>query len=319
MSGFNFGQIGNIMSELFDSDYVDIKRDVEGSLKEIYSNIPAHVAYSSVDNPDPTSVDVKPIIQSVTVHLQNWVDVQNDDFIVAKKMDGNGNLLAVYSGRCGNPVVSQGRKKVLMNMNATESESATPVPPINPIIITIEYVSGDVQIRDSESVEVEKNTAFNRSAPAVDGFTAVDCEIDGELQGTATAVISDVEDSHEVRFIYESSDVANGFRFLVNGLYTKNDGGLTRGYHFYKKIEVDSISENDDVYTIVCSLVNLEHEDSGKTLTVKGGAKMILVPNETFVVAKNVSDLGNGKIKFTAEKFVPTEEEQGAYLTRWYD
>ena len=319
MSGFNFGQIGNIMSEMFDTDYVDIKRDVSSQLQEVYSNIPCHIAFASTDNPDPTTVDIKPIIQSLNVHFPLWVDVKNNDFIIAKRMDNDGNLLEVYSGRCGNPIVSQGRQKVSVAMSATESENATPVPPKNPINITIEYFSNDVQIQDSTSFEIEQGDNFSLSAPLIENYSAVDCEIDGELQGATTAIISDVESEHTVRFIYESSSVSDGFRFLVKGLYTKNDGSLANGYHLYKKIDIDSISENDFEYTITCDNVSIEHEDNGKTLSVKKGVKMVLVPTDVFVIVTSVSDLGNGKIEFNAEQFTPTEDEINAYLTGWYD
>ena len=109
----DFGKIGDIASKFFDSDYIDIKRDMGGKLQEVYSNIPCHVAYASTDNPDPTTVDTKPIIQSITVHCPLYVDIRNNDFIVAKKIGSDGSLIATYSGRCGNPVVSQGRKKAL--------------------------------------------------------------------------------------------------------------------------------------------------------------------------------------------------------------
>ena len=319
MSGFNFEQIGSIMSEMFDTDYVDIKRDVSSQLQEVYSNIPCHIAFASTDNPDPATVDIKPIIQSLNVHFPLWVDVKNNDFIVAKRMDNNGNLLAVYSGRCGNPIVSQGRQKVSVAMSATESENATPVPPKNPINITIEYVSNDIQIQDSTVFEIEQGDNFNLSAPLIDNYSAVDCEIDDELQGATTAIISDVENGHIVKFIYESSSVSDGFRFLVKGLYTKNNGSLANGYHLYKKIGIDSISENDFEYTITCNNVNIEHEDNGKALSIKKGVKMVLVPTDAFVIVTNVLDLGNGKIEFNAEQFTPTEDEMNAYLTGWYD
>ena len=32
MSGFNFGQIGDVLSDFMDSDFIDIKRDSGGKL-----------------------------------------------------------------------------------------------------------------------------------------------------------------------------------------------------------------------------------------------------------------------------------------------
>lgn len=318
MSGFNFGQIGNIISELFDTDYVDIKRDTSGQLQEIYSNIKCHIAFTSTDNPNPETVDIKPIIQSLTIHFPLWVDIKNNDFIIAKRMNNNGNLLAVYSGRCGNPIVSQGRQKVSVIMSGTESETPTPIPPKNPININIDYLSGDVQIQDSTVFEIEKGGDFNLSAPLIDNYSAVDCEIDGVLQGSTTAIITDVQAEHIVKFIYESSSVSNGFRFLVKGLYTKNDGSLANGYHLYKKIDIDSISENEGVYTITCDNVKLEHEDNGKELSIANNVKLVLVPNDIFVKVTEIISSNNNKVTFNAVEFTPTQDELNAYVCDWY-
>ena len=318
MSGFNFGQIGNIISELFDTDYVDIKRDASGQLQEIYSNIQCHIAFTSTDNPNPETVDIKPIIQSLTIHFSLWVDIKNNDYIIAKRMDNNGNLLAVYSGRCGNPIVSEGRQKVLVTMSGTESETPTPIPPKNPININIEYLSDDIQIQDSTVFEIEKGDDFTLSAPLIDNYSAIDCEIDGDLQGSTTAIITDVQAEHTVKFIYQSSSVSNGFRFLVKGLYTKNDGSLANGYHLYKKIDIDSISENEGVYTITCDNVKLEHEDNGKELSISNNVKLVLVPNDIFVKVTEIISFNNNKVTFTAVQFTPSQDELNAYVCDWY-
>lgn len=320
MSGFNFGQIDNIMSELFDTDYVDIKRDVGNELQEIYSNIPCHIAFNSADNPDPMSVDTKPIIQSINIHIANWVDIRNNDFLVAKRMDNKGNILIVYSGRCGNPVVSQGRKKVVMSMNATDSEIPTPVPPKNPIRITINYLYNDVQIQDSIVQEVEENSSFTMIAPIIEGYAPKYCIIDGEVQSITTAYISDVGvENHTIEFIYDVSYEPNILRILVDGLYTKDDGSLANGYHFYKKIDINSINEDDDLFTITCDDVDWVHEDNGKNISISIGTKMILIPGNIFVKVSSILSESNGKITFIAEKFTPTENELNAYITGWYD
>ena len=321
MSGFNFGQIGNIISELFDTDYVDIKRDSSGQLQEVYSNIECHIAFTSTDNPNPETVDIKPIIQSLTVHFPLWVDVKNNDFIIAKRMSNDGKLLATYSGRCGNPIVSQGRQKVLVAMVATESEEPTPPPPINPVQITVQFISNNVEIQDSSVYQVEKGNDFTLSAPIIDNYIASDCDIDGVLQGTTTAIISDIQQEHIIKFIYQASSVSTGFRFLVKGLYTKNDGSLANGWHLYKEIPIDSITENEGIYTITCDDINIEHEDNGKMLSIVTGAKLVLTPDNTYIKvgSENEMRISGGKITFTAKEFTPTTEEADAYLCRWYD
>ena len=320
MSGFNFGQIDNIMSELFDTDYVDIKRDVGNELQEIYSNIPCHIAFNSADNPDPMGVDIKPIIQSVNIHTPNWVDIRNNDFLVAKRMDNKGNILIVYSGRCGNPVVSQGRKKVVMSMNATNSEIPTPVPPKNPIRITINYLYNDVQIQDSIVQEVEENSPFTIIAPIIEGYSPKYCVIDGEVQSITTAYISDVGvENHVIEFIYEVLNKPDILRILVNGLYTKDDGSLANGYHFYKKINIDNIVKDNDSYQITCDNIKWVHEDNGKDISIKVGTKIILIPGNIFVMVDEILKIEDGKITFICREFVPAYEEQNAYITGWYD
>ena len=319
MSGFNFGQIGNIVSELFDTDLVDIKRDTSGQLQEIYSNIPCHIAFASTDNPNPETVDIKPIIQSLNIHFPLWVDVKNNDFLIAKRLDNNGNLLTVYSGRCGNPIVSQGRQKVSMSMSATESEEPTPIPPKNSIKIKVYYLSNDIQIQEFTVSEVEKGNDFTLTAPMIDNYSAVDCEIDDVLQGSTTAIIIDVQEEHIVKFIYESTSVSTGFRYLVKGLYTKNDGSLANGYHLYKKLNIDSISENESIYTITCDDTEIEHEDNGKKLEISIGAKLVLVPNDIFVRVTEIISRTNGKVTFNAIQFNPSQDELNSYVCDWYN
>lgn len=320
MSGFNFGQIGNIMSELFDSDFLDIKRDVGSNLQELYSNIPCHIAFASTDNPDPTTVDIKPIIQSINVHIPLWVDIQNNDFIVAKRMDSEGNLLKTYSGRCGNPIVSEGRQKVLMTMSATEPADPTPVPPKNPAIIKINYLSNGIPIQDSIEKTVEVGSSFSITAPVIEGYSAEYCIVDGEKQESAMVYIADVKDvEHTIDFVYTVSEMPNMMRFLVNGLYTKDDGSLANGYHLYRKVDIDSISEAEGVFTITSDNVKQVHDDNGKTFTISVGAKIVLIPRNIFVEVTKILGIENNKVTFIAKEFVPTEDEKNAYVTGWYD
>ena len=320
MSGFNFGQIGNIMSELFDTDLIDIKRDIGGNLQELYSNISCHIAFVSTDNPNPTSVDTKPIIQSINIHLPLWVDIQNNDFIVAKRMDDNGNLLKIYSGRCGNPIVSQGRQKVLMTMSATESIEPTPIPPKNPVTIKINYISDGKSIQDSIEKTIEVGSSFSITAPVIEGYSVEYCVVDGEKQESVVVYIADVKDvEHTIDFVYMVSEMPNMIRFLVNGLYTKDDGSLANGWHQYRKIDIDSISENEKEFTISCENINWIHEDNGKQISIKVGTKLVLIPRNIFVKVDEIVEVENNEVTFKATEFVPTDNEKNSYVTGWYD
>ena len=319
MKGFDFGQIGNIVSNMMDTDYIDIKRDVDSSLVEVYSNIPCHVAYVSIDNPDGKTVDIKPVIQGITVHVPLWVDVRNNDFIIAKKIASDGSIAGVYSGRCGNPVVSMGRKKILMNMDATEPEEPTPVPPSSYYTIKINYVSntGSV-IKEASSVFVEPDNAFTMNAPSIEGFNASSCIVDGVATIGTSVSFEKVEDNHEISFVYLAKETSDEFRFLVNGLYTKDDGTLANGWHTYKGVPIDSISYENETYTITSDYVVFEHRDNGKILEIKAGTLMVLFPTETFVMVKTVT-VNNNKATFTAKAFSPTQAQSNYYKTRWYD
>lgn len=315
----DFGKIGDIASKAFDSDFIDIKRDISGKLQEVYSNIPCHVAYASTDNPDPKTVDVKPIIQSITVHLQNWVDIRNNDFIVAKKIGSDGSIVATYSGRCGNPVVSQGRKKVAMQMDGTEAEEPTPVPPKEGATITINYLSDGTAIHDETRFTAEIGKPFEMEAPAMEGYTADKCYIDGELQEGTTAYIEEVTADTAISFVYAESDVPEFFRYLVNGLFTKDDGSLSSGWHLYKKIDIDAVSLEEGVYSITCEDLVLVHEDGGQTLKIEVGAKMELIPSGAFVKVTEIVVKDNGNVTFNAVPFEPTEAERNAYVCGYYD
>lgn len=315
----NFGQIGDIISGVFDTDFIDIKRDVSGQLQEIYSNVPCHISYASVDNPDPATVDIKPIIQSFNVHCPLWVDIKNNDFIIGKKMGNKGNLLAVYSGRCGNPVVSQGRKKISVVMSATESEEPTPVPPVNPFTISIKFYADKNEIAPSIAEEIEAGSRFIYKAPENPEYAFSACFIDDVLQDGDTAIIDDVQKDYEIKFVYEAPAASDYFRYLVKGLYTKDDGTLANGYHLYKKVPIISIYQDSGIYTITCESWLLTHEDNGMILRLAAGVRMALFPGKIFIQVSAISNEDNGQITFTAVPYTPTEQEAAAYVCGWYD
>lgn len=320
MSGFDFGQIGDVLSNFMDSDFIDIKRDSSGKLEEVYSNTPCHLAFNSTDNPDPTSVDTKPIIQSITIHCANWVDIQNNDFIVGKRMDSQGNLLKVYSGRCGNPIVSQGRQKVLMSMSTTEPETPTPTPPTNPATIKIRYLSDGSAIQDEVEKTIEVGSSFTINAPMIEGYQFTECYVNGVLQESPIVYIASVDkNGYTIAFEYSVSDIPSIARFLVYGLYTTDDGGLANGWHQYKKIDLDSISESENTFTITCDNVSWVHQDNGKKLSIKVGTKLVLIPRNIFVKVDEIVSVVGDKVTFTASEYSPTQDELNSYVCGWYD
>ena len=348
MKGFDFGQIGEVVSKVMDTDYIDIKRNIEGSLVEMYSNISCHIAYMSVDNPDPLSVDVKPIVQGMTIHFPLWVDIRNDDFIIAKKIASEASLAGLYRGSCGTPVVSPGRKKAMVQMLGTVPDEPTPVPPENPIEITISYMSStsNVAIESSQGIgtilgqndfttmvyvyesspvgekiyedvvnEVEKGSNFATTPLSIEGYLYSHYILDGVREEGEVCTIENVQTTHTIVFVYDESEEVTSYAFLVNGLYTRNDGTLANGWHSYKSLPIKSMSKHGNQYTIGVEDIKLEHEDNGKILTIKAGQPIVIFPSQTTLMIGNVTR-NDGIATFNAMEFVP---DYDYYRTRWYD
>ncbi|MBQ5571078.1 MAG: MucBP domain-containing protein, partial [Treponema sp.] len=216
-------------------------------------------------------------------------------------------------------VVSQGRKKVMMQMDGTESEEPTPVPPKEGATITVSYLSDGTAIHDETRITAEIGKPFEMEAPAMEGYTADKCYIDGELQEGTTAQIEEVTADTAISFVYAESDVPEFFRYLVNGLFTKDDGSLSSGWHLYKKIDIDAVSLEEGFYTITCEDLVLVHEDGGQTLKIEVGAKMELIPSGAFVKVTEILRKDNGNVTFNAVPFEPTEAERNAYVCGYYD
>lgn len=114
--------------KVFDTDLMDIGRreiidNPDGTTGEtnpqepIYTDIPCHISFISADNPNPEPTDVIPIITGLQINCDLSIDIQNGDYITAKKMANDGKtVLEIYYGVCGFPEVTQSRKSVKMQM-----------------------------------------------------------------------------------------------------------------------------------------------------------------------------------------------------------
>jgi len=121
--------MGSIIGEYMDTDLMDIGRRISiidpetgitGETKPedpIYRNVKCHIEFNSPDNPDPQSIDIMPKIISITIHCHIDIDLQNNDFIVAKKCDAKGEVLAVYKGIIGNPIMNQSRQSAILGIS----------------------------------------------------------------------------------------------------------------------------------------------------------------------------------------------------------
>jgi len=127
MAGFDFGQIGSIIGNYMDTDEIDIGRSTLITLPDgsptvtdpkipIYTNVKCHLSFNSTDNPDPVSVGSVPIIMSITINCPIGVDLQNADYIMARKLAADGTVLEEYQGTIGAPATSQSRQSAVMEM-----------------------------------------------------------------------------------------------------------------------------------------------------------------------------------------------------------
>lgn len=123
MAGFDFSKISSTLSNIMDTDLIDIGRKMEitnpdGSIGEtdvkepIYQGIPCHISFNSVDNANPNTIDTVPIIISITINCSINIDLQNNDYVTAYKVAHNGDILETYTGFVGQAVVTQSRKSV---------------------------------------------------------------------------------------------------------------------------------------------------------------------------------------------------------------
>lgn len=126
MSRINFGIISEALKRL-DTDLMDISRKMpvvnpdgtEGEtdvLTPLYTNLPCHISFTSADNPDTNTVDAKPIITGLKINCSLDIDLQKGDYITARKLDDDGNILEVYSGIIGFPKTTESRKSAEMEM-----------------------------------------------------------------------------------------------------------------------------------------------------------------------------------------------------------
>ena len=111
----------------FDTDAMDVYRIMEienpdGTTGEttmdtpIYKDVACHIAFVSADNPDPVTSDTQPVQVGLQINCPLEVDIQNGDYIIAKKLSNDGEVLEIYKGKIGEPSVTQSRKSAQMKM-----------------------------------------------------------------------------------------------------------------------------------------------------------------------------------------------------------
>lgn len=126
MNKINFEPIGKAM-EAFDTDKMDIGRRTEvtnpdGTTGEttpnipIYTNIPCHISFDMVDNPNPNTAETRPVNQLLKISCSLNVDLQNGDYVTAYKLANDGTIIETYVGTIGEPTSSMSRKTAEMQV-----------------------------------------------------------------------------------------------------------------------------------------------------------------------------------------------------------
>jgi len=319
MAGFNFGQIGDIVGDVMDTDFLDIYRDMGGVAGRvlIYSNIPCHAAFISADNPNPTTVDLMPIITSLRVHMPVWVDIQNADYLHVKRATTNNELMIVYKGVCGFPAVSQSRQSVTMQMNAGASpDEPIPPPPLQESVIRVEYVD-DIgeNIRANAELRVQQGVPFTVTPPKIINYTLYQATLDRvSVPAGDVTITNPLPEGHEVLFKYAEFQTPLFFRILVNGVFTRNNGSLGVGLHLFRRVPLVEY-ENGRVVTAVDRLV---HPEMGIILFDVGTKLKMFSTDEWFTIA-TIPTATIGGFGFEITPYVPTPAEADAYETLWYD
>ena len=319
----NFEKISNTIHKHFDIDLMDIYRAVEGSSErvEIYSNVPCNIEINQEDNPDPTAIDVVPIISTLVIHMQNWVDVRNNDYIIAKKMSNDGQILAVYSGVCGEPAVWQSRKTINMQMSAIKDDKpVTPPPPKEQSDVRIYFrdVSDDREIKSSIVQVVQQGVVANIFPVTIENYSLEQSFLDGQQVETGAVTIQDPKaEGHEVIFKYSQVQVISSFRVLAKGAYTMDDGSLAFGLHLYAKTPILGVSDLDDGYIIKTQSNKVDHEELGN-INLSVGTKIKTNLGNWLEITTTPQKLEDNSYMFETKFYTPTAEEQNAYVTNWY-
>ena len=126
MKKINFEPIGEAIKS-FDTDKMDIGRRIpvinpdgtEGETNPeipIYTDVPCHISFDHIDNPDPETVVTRPIIKALKISCPIEIDLQNGDLVTAYKLAYDGSTIESYIGVIGEPTSSMSRKTAEMQV-----------------------------------------------------------------------------------------------------------------------------------------------------------------------------------------------------------
>jgi len=312
VSKIDFTRLSEPISNALDTDYIDVYRQIDESPeRDLYAtNVKCHIAIKTMDNSDPDNVDVQPVITSLRIHCGTWVDLKNNDYIIAKRCDLNGNVLHYYSGIIGEPAVSMARQSVNMIMSSLKQDDK-PIPPPPPIeesvIVIINYLDEiDEPLHNSVTENYKRGTHVIIEPLNFDNYELIRTELNGE--NVEIVDIEDINENSVVNFFYEAVTGINSIRVLVNGDYVKDNGQFAYGLHLYAPISVLSADTN----TIKLANNKFYHEEMG-TITIGVDTKFRDNLNNWHIVTTEPVKVDDGYII----TFTDTEAVD-CYITNWY-
>ena len=122
---FDFGIISEVLTAVFDGDLMTVKRNIEVPRPnrppiteevEIYTDLPCFFDFKQSDNPNPQTVDTRPINITGILFCDESIELQNADFITVRKMTTQGTVLEIYQGEIGKPSVYPSHQECMLNI-----------------------------------------------------------------------------------------------------------------------------------------------------------------------------------------------------------
>lgn len=121
------GKFAGIITTML-SDTMDITRyineeNADGSTETKlpdtpqYTDVPCRISFSSEENPGDTDIDNTPLKLTPKIFCKIDADLQAGDYIVVRRLDDDGKVMATYSGKVGLPAVYVSHKEALFYIN----------------------------------------------------------------------------------------------------------------------------------------------------------------------------------------------------------
>jgi hypothetical protein len=315
-------RMGRVIADNFDIDYIDIYRanPTTYELQLQAPNLPCNFEIKQTDNPDPLTIDIKPVIMSIVIHFPITYDIQNDDYIIIKRTHLNGELIAFYQGRCGEIATYLSRKTV--NVAIQTAGGQLPKPPTPPqhetSLLTLDFLNDKQEnINPRIMSEIPKYIPYKILPPLINGFVFAYAYLDGVInrRRRTIQIKNPISDSYHLELFYTPTGTVTGFRTLIKGLYTDDTGKLKNGLHLYASKPCTIISDIE----MQTDFNNFIHEETYDTITLKDGLKIRLEPIEQWQQIKSIAKGEDGKYSVIFEDYEPIEEEQNAYITNKYN